>query len=355
MAVRFETFDDHPLQGVLIAYGGRSTHVRVVRREGENWNLAIARHWHLLPGYALTGKKVLHVPLPTLAEWFDVWFELRFEKSVFAPKRAATRTRESTLEITRFWTKRLGNTRVDQIAANDLLAVMNKQKWSPNTRAKHIKKLRTCFSDLQKHGWCGWRASHNPAEGVPIRQESGTYDRLTKNEVPVFLKAYDTVANQSARTFIRLCLFAGLRAGEASSVRWGWIDQGEQWAPAAGVIRFPADAVKERRHKVLPFSQSLARALPPRGAHHELVCGRDDKSINAALAAAERAVGRRITPHCLRVTFACMMHFEAGAGLKEVQKLLGHGSPATTMKYLRAPEGDLRERVAFDVFGDVRY
>lgn len=320
-------------------------------RRGERVEAAIARVWHTVPTWAKHSGRQLRFTPPTLAEWLDVWFELRYFELIYEPKRPSKATVAMVSGCIKFWTRELGDTRVDHIEGPDISAALARSRVAQNTKAKYFKRLNTAYNDLVRNGFAGWRPGLNPCNQVRVREDtSGSYDRLTRDEIPVFLRAFDAAADHDSRVFVRLCLYAGLRAGEAQSIRWSWVDTGEQWRPAAGVIRFPAASVKERRGKHVPFGKSLGSVLPERGDVTSLVVKPNPAGLEAGLRAAANALGRRITPHCLRVTYANVMHYECGATAKEVQELLGHADLTTTLRYLRSPESDLVQRMAFDYF-----
>lgn len=61
--------------------------------------------------------------------------------------------------------------------------------------------------------------------------------------------------------------------------------------------------------------------------------------------AAKVGLEKRITPHCLR--HSCATHMmRRGAGLRQLQTLLGHGSVNTTQTYTRVELSDLRKTLA---------
>ena len=50
----------------------------------------------------------------------------------------------------------------------------------------------------------------------------------------------------------------------------------------------------------------------------------------------------KCSPHLLRTTAACLM-VQNGMGVLELQRIMGHSDVATTMRYVRAAQIDIRE------------
>jgi integrase/recombinase XerD len=174
--------------------------------------------------------------------------------------------------------------------------------------------------------------------GIPRRKLTRTVAEVLRPEQVERLLAAQP--SPTHRMVLMLAYGAGLRIGEALELRVEHIDS------AAGVIH--VRGAKRQRDRDVMLSPRLLAALRAywrwrRPPGPELFPGRAgvgttrtrasvSKYLKTTLAAAGLA-GRRVTPHTLRHSFATAL-LEQGTDLRTVQVLLGHGSIATTARYL---------------------
>jgi len=156
------------------------------------------------------------------------------------------------------------------------------------------------------------------------------------------------------RAFFALIYDTGLRVSEAVHLKAGDVDR------SRGVIRVVGKGGRERQVKLGDRLYELLRtywAEVRAKDRHEEGPSRDSwlfvsstgnhlraESARQALALATRAsgVGKPVTPHTLRHSFATVQ-LEAGTDLRTVQTQLGHGSLSTTQVYLRVSTRLLRQ------------
>lgn len=145
-------------------------------------------------------------------------------------------------------------------------------------------------------------------------------------------------------TYVLLCLYAGLRSGEACGLCWDCVD-------------FEANTILVRRQVIIldgtpqlteKLKTSASRRTIP--APPELMAYlRNLKSLSKTITVTHAPgggllrptsastclsrvdIGAHVHPHLLRHTYATRL-VEAGLDIKEVQYLLGHSTPAMTMK-----------------------
>lgn len=143
--------------------------------------------------------------------------------------------------------------------------------------------------------------------------------------------------NESARDLrdrsaLVLLYGMGLRLAEASSLKDSDVDLSE------GMVRVTGKGGKER---IVPIPgraiEVLQRYRKGRGASEAFLKGRNGALSPRTIARgleriALRVLGRHVTPHQLRHSFATHL-LNGGANLREIQTLLGHSNLSTTQRY----------------------
>lgn len=136
---------------------------------------------------------------------------------------------------------------------------------------------------------------------------------------------------------IRMQLGLGLRETETGTSRWEWLSwRQNEYVPGA---------TKNRRTRKVPIPAWLMALLkvewerqgsPKRGLILPDAKGdlqNRGYSKNAVRLAGEDIGVHGLHPHRLRATFATT-HYEAGTPLSEIQQMLGHKKPETTLRYI---------------------
>jgi integrase len=136
--------------------------------------------------------------------------------------------------------------------------------------------------------------------------ETKRRERLVRaDELPRFYEAVLNLPSATARDYLLLLLFTGLRRREATSLRWEHVDL------AARIIRLPAANTKGGRKLDLPMSDVVYKLLEARhavGREGPFVFPADSKSGHIEepafpLEQVAAATGIRVSPHDLRRTF----------------------------------------------------
>lgn len=129
--------------------------------------------------------------------------------------------------------------------------------------------------------------------------------RVPANLLPAFFHAVDTLENKTARDFLMLLLFTGMRKGEAATLLWDDIDF------PGGLIRLRASQTKSKRRANLPMTDFVTALLSERrsrGVEGPFVFPANTRSGHIeeprfALQVVAKAIGIFISPHDLRRTF----------------------------------------------------
>jgi|SRR5579864_642207 len=157
---------------------------------------------------------------------------------------------------------------------------------------------------------------------------------LSREEVQHFLSC---VRNPKHHAILSTCYAAGLRITEALHLTIPAIDSSRM------VLRIEQGKGRKDRYvmlspKLLQILRDWWRIEKPK---HWLFEGAPGTPLNrkAVIKACKKArrlsrISKRITPHCLRHSFAVHL-LESGTDVRTIQLLLGHRSLSTTAMYLR--------------------
>lgn len=197
------------------------------------------------------------------------------------------------------------------------------------------------------------RIQSSPAELIET-PKSGRHlpDVLTTDEIDRILAAIDTSTTKGRRdcAMLETLYSCGLRVSELIALRVGDLFFGEGYIRVVGKgdkqRLVPISAVARER-----ISRYLDERTPARSGEEVLFLnnrggGLTRVMIFTILKEAARLAGieKRLSPHTLRHSFATHL-LEGGAGIRQVQELLGHESILTTEIYTHLDGEHLRRTV----------
>jgi integrase/recombinase XerC len=214
----------------------------------------------------------------------------------------------------------------------------------PSSLARKISAIRSFFAFLVGQGVL----SGNPALSLTApRREMRLPEFLPVDEMMDLLRSMPGGGEREARdsAILELLYSSGLRVGELVALRR------EDVHLEGGTVRVSG---KGRKVRIVPVGEKAVRALKeyltvreargvPRDSSERGVLFRNlrgggltARSVARILENALRraGVGRRLSPHGLRHTFATHL-LESGADLRAIQEMLGHASLSTTQRYAR--------------------
>lgn len=218
------------------------------------------------------------------------------------------------------------------------------------TAARRLSALRSFFKYMKKKGII----ETNPATLVESsRAEKKLPNYLYREEMHGLLAAPQEDAREGLRdrALLETLYSTGLRVSELAALNKDSID------PAGGVLKVTGKRGKERIVVVgapaaAAVTEYLAKSRPALlrgGAEDALFLNRGGTRLTVR--SIQRMVkkyinrlpiGKDITPHSLRHTFATHM-LEGGADLRTLQSLLGHSSLSTTQIYTHVSNTRLKE------------
>ncbi len=230
-----------------------------------------------------------------------------------------------------------------------LLFWLREEGLAPRTVARHIASLRGLFRYLLVQG----HVKEDPTAHLETPSPWGRLPGvLSQDEVERLLAAPLTSDHLGIRdkAMLELLYAAGLRVSELVTLRLSDVDL------EVGYVRCRGKGSKER---VVPLGAEAqtwarrylasARSLLARGhSSSALFLNRFGRPLTRQgfwkllrAYASAAGIGRRVTPHTLRHSFATHL-LERGADLRAVQMMLGHADISTTQIYTHVSRAHLK-------------
>jgi integrase/recombinase XerD len=190
----------------------------------------------------------------------------------------------------------------------------------------------------------------NPMAGFPTMKAAPQKlpSTLSPEEIEALLDRpnADTVLGLRDRAILALLYGTGIRASECASLTEGDVDLGNATVAVIGKGGYP---------RVVPLNESVVRALEIYRRHRGPATPKAPFFVSRLRRAMSRTaiyecvrhwgqrarIGKRVSPHRLRHTFATHL-VRAGVGLVTIRDLLGHRLITSTQVYLHVTADDLR-------------
>lgn len=295
----------------------------------------------------------------TVAQWFDEWLET-FIRPTLKPLTVETYEKHIRNHIK----PNIGALPLRSVRGTHIQTIYNgmlNNGSSPKTIKNVSAVLHKSFSVAVKQGLI----PQNPCDSTELpKQQRQEIKPLTDSEIPLFLSAID---NEPLRNVFAVCLFAGLRRGEALGLTWDCIDfkSGEihvtkQLQKQNGIGYTLAPYTKSGKSRIVKppiICFDYLKAEKVKQAQNKLRAGqawsnKDNLVFTDALGVAlsfdvfykhykkvATSIGRPDSrPHDLRHTCATTA-IACGADAKSVQSMLGHATASFTLNvYCHASE-----------------
>ncbi|MBF0282835.1 MAG: tyrosine recombinase XerC [Magnetococcales bacterium] len=223
------------------------------------------------------------------------------------------------------------------------------QKLAKTTLARRMAAVRAWWRFLERDGV----TTHNPAALIsppklPKRLPRAPAEEPTARlmSAPVILEAERPRPREPwlelrDLAVLELLYGSGLRVGELCGLNRFDVDgrHGEARVLGKGGKERIVPVGKLAREAIGRYLTAVTQAVPPLSVNGPLFLGArgerlTPRAVQRLLEAARLRLGlpEGTTPHALRHAFATHL-LQAGAGLREIQELLGHASLSTTQRY----------------------
>lgn len=249
--------------------------------------------------------------------------------------------------------------------------------YSATTVQHHFGTLRNILEYARRFHYIQTNPCHDLSPKEKPHREAKKIDFLTADQAKTFMSCLES-ESLFWQTFINILITCGLRRGECVGLQWGDIDgkkltlnvQRNISIDKNSPLKYSVGKTKTGETRIVPLSERVYKMLMQMKKEQEAALGtkiaRDgfvfwrsgdpEKPINPQEPTRwlRRFIQRHnlpnVSPHDLRHT-AATLALESGANLKEVQELLGHADPSTTMQFYTGVTEEAKRRTVDGIEG----
>lgn len=240
---------------------------------------------------------------------------------------------------------------------------------SATTVQHHFGTLRNILEYARRFHYIKYNPCMDLSQKEKPRRDNKKIDFLTPEQAQRFMKCLNDEP-LFWQCFMNILITTGLRRGECVGLRWGDIDSNKLEMAVKRNVTIDKEAenkihigeTKTKEQRTVPISQRLNGMLKRFKAEQEekygklmpsafIFCRSDNPYAPIYPTAPTRWQHRfvernnlpKMSPHDLRHT-AATLALESGADLKQVQELLGHKDPSTTMAFYAGVTEEAKRR-----------
>lgn len=261
-------------------------------------------------------------------------------------------------DLTQFAEFMAGRNKTDwaDVTRDDLIEYilwLKEREYASATVARKVAAMKSFFGFLLRTG----QIEDNPSEELDSpKVKKQLPQTLTPEEVDKLLalpaQAGDTPKALRDTALLEMLYATGMRVSETASITLDDLDL------QAGTVRCVGKGSKERMMPLYTEASNAVQAYLDKGRSRLLGNNKAERTLflnprGERLTrqglwliikgyAKQLGLEDRVTPHTLRHSFATHM-LNGGAGLREVQRLLGHANISTTQVYTHISQDRLRQ------------